>query len=87
MKNNKLSLILYLIAVLLIFIPISIVLVNDNAFNSFYSKIFVNTAIIFVIVGRILTVVKKTIVDRKVQWVGIGSITGLLILLVWEVLK
>jgi len=63
------------------------VLVTDNAFNSFYSEIFVNTAFIFVIVGRILTVVKKTIADRKVQWAGIGSITGLLILLVWEVLR
>lgn len=87
MKNNKLSFILYLIAVLLISIPISIALVTDNTFNSFYSEIFVNTAIIFVIVGSILTVVKKTIADRKVQWDGIGSITGLLILLIWEVMR
>ena len=87
MKNNKLSLILYLIALLMIFIPVLIVLVTGNSFNSFYSNIFVNTSIFFVILVRILNVVNKTIADRKVQWDGIGLIAVFLILLVWNILR
>jgi len=98
MKNNKLKLILYefavkfrlifyLMAVLIVFVPIFIVLVTDNAFNSFYSKIFVSTAITFVIIGRILTSYKKTIENGTIHWASIGSIIGLLIVLVWDVLK
>lgn len=79
--------ILYLIAVLIVCIPIFIVLVTDNAFNSFYSKLFLNTAITFVIIGKILTVFKKTIENRDIPWASIGSIIGLMIVLVLRILR
>lgn len=87
MKNNKLSLILFIIPILLILVPISVVLVTDIKFNSFYTNIFVNTAIFFVILGKILNIIKKTKADREVQWAGIGSITVFLILLVWNIFR
>lgn len=86
MKTNKLSLILYLIAGLVIFGPILIVLITGNAFSSFHSKLFLTIAITFVIIGRTLTMVKKAKEDRTVLWGGIGSIIGLLIVLIWSII-
>ena len=71
----------------MIFIPAAIVFVTGNALNSFQSKMFIGIAFIFVIVGRILTVVKKTRDNKCVQWVDIGIISGIFIALVELVLK
>lgn len=68
MKTNKLSLILYLIGGLVVFVPISIVLITGNAFSPFYSKIFLTTAMMFIIIGRTLTVVKKAKENRTIPW-------------------
>ncbi|WP_010233579.1 hypothetical protein [Clostridium arbusti] len=87
MKNNRLNLILYIIAALMIFIPMSIVFVTGKSFDSFHSKVFVGVAITFVIVGRILTIVKKTIYDKCVPWVDIGIISGIFITLIGLVLR
>jgi fucose permease len=98
MKNNKLKLnlyliadklklILYLIAVLLIITPIFIVLVTDKGFNQFYSKIFISMAFTFIIIGRILTALKKTLEDSTIPWSIISSIIGLLIALIWGIIK
>jgi peptidoglycan/LPS O-acetylase OafA/YrhL len=98
MKNGKLKLILYEIAVkwrlkfylaaaLLILIPIIIVLVTDNPFSPFYAEVFINTAIAFVIIGKILTAFKKAIEEGLTPWASIGSIIGLLILWIWSALN
>lgn len=95
-KNNKLiiyeiayrwKLIFYLIATLMILIPISWVLITGNAFSPFYSNLIINTSIIFIIVGRVLAVYKKAIDEWSIPWAGLGSITGLLIVLIWRIFK
>lgn len=87
MKNNKLTSILYIIATLTFLIPILIVFVTGNGFNSFHSKIHIGISLTFVIVGRILTVLKKTTEDKRVQWGGMGIIAGMFIALVELFLK
>jgi len=96
MKNSKLKLyeiavkwrlIFYLIAGLIVLIPISIVLITGNTFKFFSGEVVVNTALLFVIIGKILTAYKKTIENGAINWGRIGSITGLLIVFVWSVLK
>ncbi|AKL96139.1 hypothetical protein CACET_c26940 [Clostridium aceticum] len=83
----KWRLISYIIAFLVIFIPIFIVAVTDNGFSSFYGKTFIALAFIFIIIGKVLTTLKKTIDDGAMHWTGIGSIIGLLIVLLWDVLR
>lgn len=98
MKNKKLKLMLYdiavkhrfvfyLIAALIVFIPMFIVFVTDNPFSPFYSGVFFNTAITFVIIGRSLTAFKKTIETGVIPWASIGSTIGILVVLLWHVLR
>lgn len=77
----------YLFAALIVFIPIGIVIVTDSAFNSFYSKFFVSTAIALIIMGKSLAAYKKTIEYRAVPWADISGIMGLLIVLVWGIVR
>lgn len=87
MKNNKLSLILYMIAAFIVLIPITIVLLTGIGFNSSYSKVFVNTAVSLIIAGRIFAVIRKAREDKVVPWAGIGGIIGLLIVLIWDIIR
>lgn len=87
MKINRLNLIVYIIAILMIFIPATIVFVTGNGLNSFQIKLFIGIALIFVIAGRILTVERKTRENKSVQWVDIGIISGIFITLVGLILK
>nr|WP_246879848.1 histidine kinase [Bacillus suaedae] len=73
---------LYLSAALLIFIPISIVLMSDTiTFSSTFSKIVISTGIILVIFGKVLSLLEKR-KENKSFSTDIGIITGLLIALV-----
>lgn len=83
----KFRLIFYIIAALIVFIPVTITLVTDNTFSAFYSKVFLSTAIAFIIIGRILTAFKKTVENGVIPWGIIGSIIGLLIILVQNVIS
>ena len=55
MKNNRLNLILYIIASLMIFIPAAIVFVTGNGLNPFQSKMSIFIALIFIIVTKKIT--------------------------------
>jgi hypothetical protein len=79
--------VLYLLAILIILISTLIVFAIDRGFSSFYSKIFINTALAFIIVGKIFGAFKKTIEDGVTPSASIGSIIGLLIVLIWNILK
>jgi len=83
----KWRLILYLIAGLTLFIPILIVLLTDTALSNFYGNLFINTSIAVTIMGKILTVYKKTIENKEIPWGSIGTIVGLLIVLVGSILR
>ncbi len=96
MKNSKLilyeiavkwRLIFYLIAASIVLIPIFIVLITDNTFKLFSSEALINTTLLFVIMGKILTAYKKTIENGSINWSSIGVITGLLIVFIRSVLK
>jgi|GEM_PF-1003588 len=80
-------LILYLAAALVVFIPILIVTFTDNPFNPIYSKVYISSALTFIILGKVLTAYKKTIENRTLPWATIGTITGFLIVLIWGVLR
>lgn len=84
--TNKLSFILYVVAALLILIPISIVLVTEITFSSYFSKVTISTALACIIVGRILTLIKKDRKDKTLP-IDIGIVMGLLIVLVSRLLK
>ncbi|MEK6266774.1 MAG: hypothetical protein N2B06_18695 [Clostridium sp.] len=80
MKNIRVSLILYILSALMIIFPI--VVSTGNGFSLFHSKILTIIAFTFLIIGRILTVVKKTKEDKRVQWVSIGFTFGIFIALI-----
>ncbi|GAA0783084.1 hypothetical protein [Hathewaya limosa] len=85
-KNDNLNRILYVIASLIILIPISIVLITDVPFSSFFSKIAIGIVLFFVIIGQILTLLKKKHGDKSIA-VDIGIIIGILIVLISHILK
>ncbi|MEW9123470.1 MAG: hypothetical protein AB2421_12245 [Thermotaleaceae bacterium] len=74
-------------AALIVFVPMFIVMIGDNAFSSRYSDIFINTAIAFFIIGKILGAFKNTIENGEIPWPPIGSITVFFIALILNVLK
>lgn len=98
MKNSKLKLrlyeiairwrlVFYLVAWLIVLIPISIVIITNNAFNLLSSDVIINTSITFFITGEILTSYKKTIENGAIPWANVGIIAGLLIVLVSDIFK
>lgn len=96
MKNSKLKLyeiavkwrsIFYLIAVLIFIIPISIVVMTGDTFNFLSGDAFIDTALLFIIIGKILTEYKNTIENGAVNWFSIGGITGFLIGFIWNIFK
>lgn len=86
MKHNKLQSVLYIIASLLIIIPIIIVLTTEHAFSALYSHILLGTAFIFIIAGRVITIIKIIKVEHIIPWNKIGFTLGILITLIWRLL-
>ena len=87
LKLRKISLVLYMAATFIIVIPILIVLITDDGFNSYYSDLFINFALTFVIAGNIFTVVRKVKENGVFPWADIGWITGLLTVLIWHLAR
>lgn len=76
--TGKLTTILYYLAVLIIIIPVSIVLVTDTPFNSYFSKIVIGTAGTFIIIGKIFVIINKKKEDKSISG-DIGILTGIII--------
>lgn len=85
-RTYRLSSILYLIAALLVSIPLAIVLITGLIINSVFSKIILFSALAFIIVGKILTTIKKNEKEKN-NPKDIGIIIGFLILLISRALK
>ncbi|WP_048571013.1 hypothetical protein [Clostridium cylindrosporum] len=58
----------------------------EITFSSFWSKLIISTALTLVIVGKIVTIIKKSKSDRNISK-DVGIIIGLLIVLVSRLLK
>ncbi|MBD8071082.1 histidine kinase [Bacillus sp. PS06] len=79
---NKLKWILYWSGASLIIIPTIVVLISDDVtFNSTISNIVINTAIILVILGKMITIFEKK-KGNKSFVPDIGAVIGLFIVLV-----
>ncbi|MDL4842388.1 histidine kinase [Aquibacillus rhizosphaerae] len=72
---------LYISALFLIVIPISIVLMTDDPFRSIFSNLVISLAIILVILGKSITVVEKRKESKRFA-PDIGAIIGLSIVLI-----
>jgi hypothetical protein len=72
---------LYLIAVLLIMIPLVTVLITDVPFSSFFSHIVLSTAISLVIIGKLITIFEKRKENHSFV-PDVGVVIGLFIVLV-----
>ncbi|WP_234123513.1 hypothetical protein [Clostridium hydrogenum] len=86
LKTGNLNLILYVIALLIVLIPISIILVTDVPFSSSFSKTSISTALGFVISGKLLALLKKNKGDKSIS-LDIGIILGILIVFISNLLK
>ncbi|WP_050606768.1 hypothetical protein [Clostridium niameyense] len=82
-KNGNLNLILYALALLVIFIPISVVLITNSPFSANVSKIFITISAIFIMVGKLITIFKKQ--ERESRSIDIGIIAGMLIVLLFYI--
>lgn len=80
------SWILYIVAILITIVPISIVMITGNAFNSYQSKIFINIALICIILGKAITLKDKKKGDKTIQR-DIGVIIALLIVLIFAIVN
>ncbi|GFP76453.1 hypothetical protein [Clostridium fungisolvens] len=97
MKFNKLDLILfikckniswifYLLALVIILIPAAIVVITDVPFSSTFSKISIGIAFVFIIIGKVLSLLKKDKGDKSIP-VDIGILIGIIIAFISHVLK
>jgi hypothetical protein len=84
-KTGHLNLILYLIASLIILIPMAIVFVTNVPFSASFSKIFTSVSFVLVIMGKFFTLLKKDKGDKS-KHVDIGIIVGFLIAFIFHVL-
>jgi predicted tellurium resistance membrane protein TerC len=79
---EKLKWLFYLIAFMLISIPTSIVLMDDDVtFSSTFSNTVISTAIVLVILGKLINVYKKR-KENKSFVSDIGIIIGITIVLI-----
>lgn len=85
-KNGNLNLVLYLIALLIVLIPISIVLFTDVPFSSSFSKISIGIELVFLIIGKLITESKKDKGDKSIP-VDIGIIIGISITFIYHIFK
>lgn len=85
-KSGKLTRALYLTAALMVLVPIFIVLITDVHFSSGSSNISTVAAYIFVIIGKILTILNKKKGDKE-RPVDIGILTGILIAFIQFILS
>ncbi|WP_047985764.1 hypothetical protein [Ornithinibacillus californiensis] len=81
---NKLKLILYVSAVLLIAIPTLIVFISDASFSSTTSNTIITISIVFIVLGKVINIVEKKKENNRIA-IDIGVIVGLaiVILLRW----
>lgn len=85
-KTGILSRVFYFVALLIFLIPAAIVIITDVPFSSSSSKTFICTALGFIIMGKLLTLLKKNKGDKSIP-VDIGVIIGILIAFISRVLK
>lgn len=85
-KSGKLNFILYLMALLIVLIPICIVFVTNVPFSATFSKISISTSLFLVITGKVLTLLKRDKGDKNIP-TDIGIIIGLLIVFISNILK
>lgn len=86
LKLSNLNLIMYLIAALIVIIPMFIVAFSDITLSEFYSKLMISIALTFVIIGKSISVFKKSKGDKSIA-ADIGIITGILIVLISHLVK
>jgi hypothetical protein len=77
---------LYIAAFLLIIIPICIVIITDVGFSHTFSKITISSALILILIGKILNVLNKDKKDKSLL-MDITSIFVLLITLIIMLLE
>ena len=84
---KKVSFVLYAVAIVTVFIPITIVMITGNGFNAYYSHLFLNIATLLVIEGLILALARKAKEEGVVSWAVLGAINGLLLMLLWNTIS
>lgn len=77
---------LYIIAFLMIFIPICITMVSDIVFSHTFAKIILSISIILLIIGKSLTAYSRNKGDKRLN-ADIGFIIALLIILLSNILE
>lgn len=86
LKLSYLNLILYLIAAIIIILPISIVMVSDITLSKTFTKALISISFIFISAGKFITFFKKNKGD-KTKINDLAVIVGFLIVLISYLLK
>jgi len=86
LKLSYLNLVLYLIAAIIIILPISIVMVTDITLSDTFSKVLISISFIFISVGKFITFFKKNKGD-KTKINDLAVIVGFLIVFISYLLK
>ncbi|GKU24283.1 hypothetical protein [Clostridium folliculivorans] len=85
-KLRNLNLIFYLIAFLIVIIPGAIVVITDVPFSSAFTKISIGISMFLVLIGKVLSVLKKDKGDKNIA-VDMSFIIGILIAFIAYVLR
>ncbi len=86
LKLSYLNLILYIIAAIIIILPISIVMVSDITLSETFSKVLISISFIFISAGKFITFFKKNKGD-KTKINDLAVIVGFLIVFISYLLK
>ena len=77
---------LYVLAALIIIIPTLIVLISNKGFSPFFGKVTISVSILCIEIGLLMKtfIMKKE--DKSIAK-NIGGIIGLLLVMIWRILK
>ncbi|MGM9973091.1 MAG: hypothetical protein ACI33K_03485 [Clostridiaceae bacterium] len=73
----------YIVALLIIFVPIAIVMVSGVGFSDLFSKMFISIALILLVIGRALTACSRSKGDSRL-YNDIAVIIALLLIIIFR---
>lgn len=83
---NQISIILYALGIMIIIIPSLIIFISGGGFSAHFSKVILSIAMICMEIGLIIKAIVKR-EEGKFIVKEIGIIIGLLLVIIWGILK
>ncbi|QAA31389.1 hypothetical protein [Clostridium manihotivorum] len=77
---------LYLLGILILVIPMLIASITENGFSSISTKIFLSTSFTLILIGKILSTIKRKKANENIA-IDIGLILGILTTIISNLIR